>query len=166
MPETSAKESSPDKETPSKETKEISVLKSLQAAAKGLLFPSEADKPVKAFLWKKADLTEGKTFGEGEITDADLKVAGKLPEGATAETTSLTDFFAPVVKEQDWFGSEEKETAQRFQKLADLLNQRLTNVTVLQVKGGEEDGSKTDVYAVGRTAEGDLAGVSTQLVTT
>ena len=134
------------------------VLKTLQAAAKGLLFPSESDKPVKAFVWQGTG-----TDKSAAVDEAALKAAGKVPDGAKVETRTLDAFFEPVTAEQSWWGDTEKEQAKRYNDLAAALKE-LSGLTVLRVI---PDGSTTvDAYVVGRTNDGDLAGVTTQLIET
>ena len=54
-----------------------------------------------------------------------------------------------------------RETARRFQRLAQLLKETLEDVTVYKV--GEVE---IDAYVVGKTRSGALAGVKTKLVET
>ncbi|MES2463388.1 MAG: nuclease A inhibitor family protein [Armatimonadota bacterium] len=143
------------------------VLKILKAACKGLLFPSESDKPVKAFLWNKGG--KGDNAEEGAATDeAALKAAGKVPEGAQTTELTVEKFFDPVITEEEWWGEEEKEMAKRYHDLIAALQHHLTDIKVFRVEGSGEDtydNSLIDAYVVGRTG-GELAGVSTQLIET
>ncbi len=154
------------KNMPETKTEGEDVLKALQAAAKGLLFPSESDKPVKAFEWDGA-------AGSGAVDVAALKAGGDVPDGAsdgsTIETVTLEKFFDPVIAPESWWGDEEKATAKSFQDLIAALKANLTDVTVFRVAGtGADNGdsSLVDAYVVGRMSDGRLAGVQTQLVET
>lgn len=145
------------------------VLKALRAAARGLSFPSESDKPVKAFLWKVGGEAGGtlQESGKNGVDESLLRSLAKTPAEATVKTIPVESFFAPVLTEQDWFGEEEKKTAQRFRALRDVLRKHLTNLHVYRVEGADpRDSSIVTVYVAGRTGEGDLAGVSTRLVET
>ena len=149
----------PEKNVPEKSDKD--VLAALKAASKGLLFPSESDRPVKAFLWNDA------APEKAEVTAATLQAAGKLPEGAAVETVSPKALFAPVAEKQDWFDEAQNEAAERFQSLLDVLSAELTGLQAFRISGSDkDDASIVTAYVVGCTEGGNLAGVSTQLVET
>ena len=142
------------------------ILALLQTTVKGLLFPSESDKPLKAFLWQSPENAKNSPADNVDITSDTLKSSPQVPANATIETVTVKEFFAPVVAVQDWFGDDEKATAARFQALSDTLEKSLTKLSVFRVTGDSADTSKVTVYVVGRTPDGDLAGVSTQLIET
>lgn len=150
------------------ETTSRDVLKALQAAVKGLTFPSEANKPVKAVLWEQADLKSAGVAVSGihPVDEAELRAVGKVPDGATVERLTVDEFFAPVVAVQDWFGDTEKEQTRRFQALVTALKTQTTGTTAFRVSGGHGDTSLVDVFVVGHAANGDVIGVTTQLVET
>lgn len=131
------------------------LLTTLQAAVKGLLYPSEQDAPVKAFVWPKASV------GTDTLDETTLRKMVHADADAKIETQAVADFFAPVVTPQSWYGDEEKKRMEQFQHLADLLQKSLTDVKVYRV--GETD---KQVYVVGKTNEGDFAGISTRVVET
>jgi hypothetical protein len=62
---------------------------------------------------------------------------------------------------QDWFGDEEKETAQKFARLRELLEKNLRDLKVFKV--GK---IQLDVYVVGLDAESKLTGIKTKAVET
>lgn len=143
-------------------------LRELKKAVSGLLFPSESDKPVKAFLWKrsKGQGGNGASVDSPATLEAQFRAMSHVPSGATIQTISVDEFFAPVTLEQDWFGNEEKARAKQFRELVVALEAGLTDRVVFRVSGAHDDSSLVDVYVVGKTNLGDLAGVSTQLVET
>ena len=77
------------------------------------------------------------------------------------EEISLEDFFSRVTKIEDWFGDEEKETAQKFSDLQKLFKENLKEIKVFRVGQVE-----IDVYVVGVDADGNLTGVKTTVVET
>jgi hypothetical protein len=164
MPETKTKEATADKSAVAGKADKADndVLKTLRAAAKGLLFPSESDKPVKAFLWDGG----GSGSGTGAVDAAAFTAAGKIAAGAAVETVTVEKFFDPVITPESWWGDEEKATAKQYQDLTAALQANLSDITVFRVAAGGEDGSLVDAYVVGRTADGHFAGVQTQLVET
>ena len=120
-----------------------SILKQLQTASKGLLYPSEQDRPIKAFFWPQAEV------GQENLDTATVRKMTKQPEDAQAETKPLEFFFSPVADDPE------------FQGLQQALKQLLTKIEVYRF--GDTD---KQVYVVGKTSEGDFAGVSTHVVET
>ena len=131
------------------------LLKQLQQEAKGLVYTSESDAPIQAFVWPKAD------FGAATLTPEAVQHYKKLSVGQKATEAKLTEFFAPMTTAQSWYGDEEKATLQQFQKLVQTLQVNLTDLHVY-IYGD----TKKDVYVVGKTASGDFAGVHTKVVET
>jgi hypothetical protein len=115
----------------------------LAKASKGLLFPSETDAPLGPFLW-------GGT-GDKLTKDRVRQLAGAL-KGAAVEETTLDDLLS-TVPEEDW---------PQFDKLAAAIKAQLSGVKVYKV--GDEP--EKQVYVVGRTADGQWAGLKTTVVET
>jgi len=122
--------------------KRNSVLKALQTAAKGLLFPSETDAPIEAFAWPGG----AKPPDEAAVR-ANAKVDAKTP----IEQLSLDDLKRTIPS----------ELGEDFKPLFAAIAKHLSGVSVFKV--GEVE---IDVYIVGRTADGQYAGVKTQVVET
>ena len=129
----------------------MSVLTELRAAAKGLLFLSESDAPLKAFLWK------------GVAIDSVAALLKQLNKDAATpvQEIALTDFFAPMATAQSWHDEAAKADVVRFQALVTQLA-ALTNTRVFRI--GTEPGILA--YALGTTPDGHTAGVSTLLTET
>lgn len=68
---------------------------------------------------------------------------------------------AELLAEAERRDPEEQEAVKRFQALVKFLRERLTGIKVYKAGKVEKD-----VYVVGRTAEGDFAGVFTRVVET
>lgn len=117
------------------------VLKELQAAAKGLLWPSESDEPIEAFAWPGAS---------GPPDEAALRKNAQVEEGATIEQVTLAQLTKTIPK----------ESRADFKPLLDALG-KLKDVTAFKV--GEVN---VAVYVVGRTADGQYAGIKTEAVET
>ena len=123
------------------------ILKELKAAAKGLLFPSETDAPIEAFAWPGGDAT----------LDQMIK---------STRRGLLCSFFwyiRPVEQMTlaDLANAIPEESRGDFLPLFGLLGHHLSGTTVFRV--GEIN---IDVYVVGRTADGQYAGVKTKMVET
>ena len=131
------------------------LLKQLQQEVKGLMYTSESDAPLQAFVWTKAE------FGAAMLTPTAVGHYKKLPTGQKAAEVKWADFFAPMTTAQSWYGDEEKATMQKFQQLVQTLQTNLSDLHVYTY--GD---TKQDVYIVGKTASGDFAGVQTKAVET
>lgn len=129
-------------------TNQPSLLQELQQASEGLLFISENDYPLTAFVWEKA--------ADGFNTDTLLAKSGH-PAGTLVETRTVDNFFRNAIRD-DLYG---EEAAARFRQVVELLKTRLTDIQVYRL--GE---ISIDVYVIGKTANGDLAGYTTRLIET
>jgi histidine triad (HIT) family protein len=118
------------------------VLDALRAAAKGLVYTSETDSALEPFLWD----------GSGPLTQKRLlQLAGAEAE-TKVEESSLDDFLHAVPPE-DKGG---------FDRLAKVLGEQLSGVKVYKV--GDE--AEKQAYVVGKTGEGQWAGVKATVVET
>jgi hypothetical protein len=121
-------------------------------ATDGLVFTSESDYPVVPHIVRGGAATRLK---RGEFPK------GLCPEGESCSTQDVSRFFKPATETKDWFGPEETERAERFKALVTLLRANLTALRVYRV------GKTTiEAYVLGRSADGDLAGVRTTVVET
>ncbi len=128
-----------------------SIATQLKQASKGLFFLSETDAPFEVIHWP----------AQGELTPAKLLQLTNHPPDAPLEILAVDDFFAIATQEEDWHDEEERETVKRFQNLVSVLKQNISQLHVYRV--GNID---IDVYIVGVTDGGGLAGLSTKLVET
>ena len=117
-----------------------------------MLYQSESDEPFTTFTWKKA---------EGELTTDKLLKRVQKPASSPVQEVPLKDFFKDVTTEQDWHEEEEKATVEKSRNLLAVIQQNLSNVKVFKV--GE---TKVSVFIVGKTDEGDWAGLKTTAVET
>ncbi len=116
------------------------IITELREVVKGLTYPSESDEPFDVFLWpmKEADpLKQIATQGN------------KIQPNAE---TSLDAFFAELLTGDD---------AEKFSRLRDTLQSRLSNIRVFRVGQIE-----VNVYVIGITPADNWAGVHTVSVET
>jgi hypothetical protein len=118
------------------------VLAALQQASKGLQFTSESDAPLEPFIWGN-----GRTLTKKQL----LEQAG-AEDGTAVEEETLDDFFRAVPPEDK----------AKFDKLAQVLKEQLSGVKVYKV--GDE--AEKQVYVVGKTGDGQWAGLKTTVVET
>lgn len=123
----------------------------LAAATAGLEFMSETDAPIEPIVWDETAPT-----GSAEL----LSRLG-LPHETEIELLDLDTFFRPATTLRDWFDPDETEHAQRFTALAQLLKQRLHNPRVYKIGA-----INRQVYVLGQTDDGKLAGIKTHVVET
>lgn len=127
------------------------LFEQIKQISEGLYYISETDAEIKPFAGEKAE-----AVSKEEI----LRQTGKEKD-TSIEERDFTEFFAYLTEIQDWFGDEEKETAERFGKLKDLLEKNLKDLKVFKV--GEIE---LDIYIVGLNEENRLMGVQTKAVET
>jgi hypothetical protein len=117
----------------------------LQKASAGLLYPSDTDAPFEAFSWGKAN---------GSLTPATAqKLAGVGPKKTTKQM-ALGDFFANLT-------SDDNDDADKYKALLKVVNEQLSGVKVYRFGDVE-----LDIFLVGKTKEGDWAGLKTKSVET
>ncbi|AFY51306.1 Nuclease A inhibitor-like protein (plasmid) [Nostoc sp. PCC 7524] len=129
------------------------IVEKLKQASDGLLMMSESEYPFEVFLWSgeaQEPLTNQKL----------LQLTGHSPE-TSVETVDLDYFFRNCAVEKEWHDEVQKQNVQKFQTLVTTLKDNLTDIKVYRL--GTID---IDVYIVGKTPSGDLAGISTKVIET
>jgi hypothetical protein len=115
----------------------------LGKAAKGLLFPSESEAKLEPFLWQG---------GGDKLTPARVLELSGAGAGTPVEEETLEDFFRAVPGED----------RPQFDKLAEAIKGQLAGPTVYKVGGEAEKAA----YVVGKTADGQWAGLKTTVTET
>ena len=128
------------------------TLTALGRAIENLVFLSESDEPFELVDW---DLS-------GQLLDQRrLLELGKHHPDSPVTVISVDDFFADLVRVQEWHGQHEKETVAKYQALLSILKQHLECIQVFCV--GK---IRKSIYVVGRCKDGRWAGVKTVSVET
>jgi hypothetical protein len=156
--------------------------KKKKAKEKKLEIPPEKNQKAKDIVSQEDDLAEKIKNVAEELyyiseTDAEIEVfEGKQAEAVTkeevlAQTNNSSDkpvvekefneFFTPLTEIQDWFGDEEKATAQKFASLKNLLEKNLRDLKAFKI--GK---IQLDIYIVGLDANDKLLGIKTKAVET
>lgn len=125
----------------------------LKQASDGLLFMSESDYPFEVVFWP-AETQEN-------LTEQKLLQLTSHSQDVLVEKVDLDYFFRNSAQEKDWHDRQQEETVKKFQLLVETLKSNLSDIQVYRV--GTID---IDVYIVGKTSSGDLAGLSTKVVET
>lgn len=139
-----------------KNSGEISSAKSdlsaqIKKAASGLYYTSETDAEIAEFAGKKAEAVTADELLK------QIEPADKQP----VEEKDFDGFFARLTEIQEWFGEEEKTTAQKFADLKIILEKNLKNIKVFKI--GK---IQIDIYVVGLDTDGNLTGIKTKAVET
>ena len=123
----------------------------LQKQVAGLVFMSESDAPLKAVAYAAPG---------GELSDAALLEAIGEPANAKVETVELTQFLRNHTADDGVLG--DVKLANRYKALQMFMKQELDGTQVYRVGTGPQ----VRAFALGRTADGTLAGFKTVLTET
>ena len=129
----------------------LEIIDQLKAATDGLLFTSESDYPFEVFLWEAI----------APVTPEKVVQQTGHPQDTCVEVVEVENFFRVATTESEWHTEEEKETVKRYQSLLKKLQTYLSDMKVYRLGHVE-----IDVYIVGKTPAGNLAGLSTHVVET
>jgi len=130
---------------------EVNLSEEIKNAAEGLWYISETDAEIFPFTGSKAEKVSKEIL---------LEQIGKPPD-APVEEREFDQMFERFIKMQDWYGDEEKATAEKFAALKSVLEKNLTDRKVFKVGRIE-----LDIYFVGLDEQGNLAGIQTKAVET
>lgn len=123
----------------------------LQQLTKGLVFMSESEAPLEPVSYPAPT---------GELTDAAVLKLLKEPTKAKVETQELTLFLRNHTADQGVLG--DPTQANRFKALQMFMKQDLQDTKVYRIGTGPQ----VQVYALGKTEDGKLAGFKTVLTET
>ena len=126
-------------------------IEKVKEISEGLYYISETDAEILPFEGTKAEAVTKENI---------LSQTNNQPD-APVEERDFAEIFARLTAMQDWFGDEEKATAEKFATLQKLLEKNLKNLKVFKI------GSiQIDIYFVGLDANGNLMGIQTKAVET
>ena len=138
-------------EQQNKDSGEEELKRQIKKACEGLYYISETDAEISPFFGKQAQA----------VTKEEILSQTESAANSLVEERNFADFFARLTEIQDWFGDEEKATAQKFAELKNLLESNLRDLKVFKIGKVQ-----LDVYAVGLNAENNLLGIKTKAVET
>lgn len=122
----------------------------LTEASENLYWISEADYPFEVIVWNEDNLSE-----------QNLLEKFGYPADFPIKTIDIDEFFKSAVQEQDWQDEIEKAEVKQYKILVETLTENLTDLRVYKL--GE---TEFDIYILGRTPSGEIAGLSTKAVQT
>lgn len=131
-----------------------SALKSqLEAACDDLWWRSEADYPI-TVVWLSAP--DG-----GSLNDELIRQMMSYDEGADVKVGDVEGFFERSLTPHSWHTDEDTARISRLEHLKTLLTTALVNSKVYRCGEGE-----ISLSVLGRTSDGQVAGIQTTLVET
>ena len=131
--------------------KENNLTEQIKKAAESLYYVSETDAEILPYVGEPAEA----------VTKEKLLSQTKSASDAPVEERDFAGFFIRLTEIQDWFGDEEKEMAQKFTGLRQILENNLRDLKVFKV--GK---IQLDIYVVGLDAENKLTGIRTKAIET
>ncbi|MEA5567498.1 nuclease A inhibitor family protein [Anabaena sp. UHCC 0399] len=129
------------------------ITEKLKQASDGLLMMSESEYPFEVFLWSNQ-------AQEALTTQKLFQLTGHPPE-TSINQVELDYFFRNCAVEKEWHDEVQKQDVHKFQTLVKTLKDNLTDIKVYRLGT-----INIDVYIVGKTSSGDLAGICTKVVET
>ena len=117
----------------------------------GLNYISERDAEIIPFCGQETELLTKEVFLSQINKTEDIKVEEKI----------FAEFFAPLIKFQDWFGEDERKTTEKFIRLKKLLQRNLIQKKVFRI--GKKE---IEIYVVGLDKDNVLRGIQTKAVET
>jgi len=130
-----------------------SITEKFKQTSHDLLMMSESEYPFEVVVWS----------GQAQevLTNQKLLELTSHPPDTPIEIVELDYFFRNCAEEKEWHDEIQKQDVQKFQALVKTLKDNLTDIKVYRL--GTID---IDVYVIGKTSSGDLAGISTKVVET
>jgi hypothetical protein len=128
------------------------ITEKLRQSSADLLMMSESDYPFEVCLW---------TSQANGLTTQKLLQLTDHSEDSSVEEVALDYLFRNCAYEQEWHDEQQKQNVKKFQSLVQILKDNLNEIKVYRI--GTID---LDVYIIGKTSSGDIAGLSTKVVET
>ncbi|MBD6618469.1 nuclease [Komarekiella sp. 'clone 1'] len=128
------------------------ITEKLKQSCAGLLMMSESEYPFEVFLW---------TSQANGLTTQKLLQLTNHPQESPVEEVALDDLFRNCAYEKEWHDEQQKQNVKKFQTLVQTLKNNLNEIKVYRIGT-----INIDIYIIGKTSSGDLAGLSTKVVET
>jgi hypothetical protein len=116
----------------------------------GLVYLSETDAEIIPFVGHQTDSVTAENL-MFQIGRTEVKIEEKC----------FQEFFAPLIKIQEWFGADERKMTEKFSQLKELLQTNLIQKRVFKL--GKKE---LDIFVVGLDAENILRGIQTKATET
>lgn len=123
----------------------------IESACEGLVYISETDSPIEAVF--RDDVKEP--------TSKDLLRSLERARETATESSDPEDFFHRLTSAKKWHTKEQTKDVGRFKKLQRLLEKELDDIRVIRI--GK---IRIEIYVIGKTKNGEAAGIKTFSVET
>lgn len=127
------------------------LIAQLELVSKDLFWSSEAEYPLDVFYWNKSDNFDEHTLLKLRNYPAETKIAIR----------EFHSFLDSATRSEPWHNEAEQLEVRRYQAIANLIAENLTDVRVYLL--GEVE---IDVYILGKTRHQAIAGLTTKMVRT
>lgn len=128
-----------------------SLKERIEKTCKGLVYVSETDAPIEVFFNSSMDVPIVKEL---------LSFRGKEDEPTTT-STETGNFFKRLTTEKEWHTEVQSRNARRFKKLQQLLEKELEDIRIIRVGR-----VRIEIYVIGKSKNGEVAGIKTFSVET
>ncbi len=140
-----------DEKAEARKSSSENLAEEIKIASQGLFYISETDAEISPFVGMTAE----------KVDQDEIIKQTKMAADTNIKEKSFSGFFARLTEIQDWFGDEEKETAQKFTVLKQVLENNIRELKVFKVGKIE-----LDIYVVGLDSENTFLGIKTKAVET
>ena len=123
----------------------------IASACEDLFFVSETDAPVEPVEFPNMT----------ELSPAALREALDRGDEEPVKSADATEFFDRLTRPQEWHIETEKEVTRRFLHLRDVMENELEDIHLFRVGKVQ-----VEIFVIGRTPGGTIAGVRTRAVET
>ncbi|MFN6514817.1 MAG: nuclease A inhibitor family protein [Nostoc sp. CreGUA01] len=128
------------------------ISEKLKQSSGDLLMTSESEYPFEVILW---------TDSNDILTTQKLLQLTNHPQNSQVEEVELDYLLRNCAYEKEWHDEQQKQNVKKFQTLVQTLKNNLDEIKVYRIGT-----INIDVYIIGKTPSGDLAGLSTKVVET
>ncbi len=128
------------------------ISEKLKQSSADLLMTSESEYPFEVILW---------TDSNDSLTTEKLLQLTNHPQDSQVEEVELDYLLRNCAYEKEWHDEQQKQNVKKFQTLVQTLKNNLDEIKVYRIGT-----INIDVYILGKTPSGDLAGLSTKVVET
>lgn len=127
------------------------LLKKITEISEGLYYISETDAEILPFSGNIAE----------NVSKEEILKQTKSANDINVEERDFDEVFERLTRISDWFGDREKEIAERYAALRDLLKNNLKDLRIYKLGR-----IQIDIYFVGLDSENRLVGIQTKAIET
>lgn len=148
------------------------LFEKLASLCEGLWFPSESDAELSPFFWEEhKDISQKENFlcllqqlleTNTSTLTFNEKQKRAIRQGELKEIEDLKSFMQRVTEDKEWHSPERQKENQAYRELLHFMQDELESLKLYQLGEGVEK----DIYLLGKSVLGGIAGFRTTLVQT